>query len=188
MTHPTLQSTFRQIRRRVVALGAAGAVAWGLAGAIVLLLAGAWLDLLWDLSPGGRIGLLAAAGLLGAVLAGSLAATIAGKAALGRFRRSALQRRPSRGGARFPRACVQRLLPRHMASRAPAAFAGDVVRLRPGLDVAVARRRRRRPRRLDRLTASVAHRRVADDAGPQHRKFLCLVSVLVPEQHFLKSL
>lgn len=72
MATGSLQRRLRSVRRRSLMIGTASATVWGLAAAVVLLLGGVWLDLLWELSPQLRIGLLCAAGAVGVALVGVL--------------------------------------------------------------------------------------------------------------------
>lgn len=58
MSAPSLEKSLQIVRRRLWAIGICAGLAWALATAILLLLIGSWLDLLWELSPLGRIGIL----------------------------------------------------------------------------------------------------------------------------------
>jgi hypothetical protein len=66
MTSPSLHAQLHRFGRRVLIVGLLAGVAWALAAAILLAVAGAWLDLLWELSPVGRLVCLAAS-TIGAV-------------------------------------------------------------------------------------------------------------------------
>ncbi|NQU21751.1 MAG: hypothetical protein HQ567_10745 [Candidatus Nealsonbacteria bacterium] len=93
MTDNSLSERLRRVRWRLFLIGSAAAVAWTLAAAIVMLLAAAWLDLLWEPSPGWRIGMLATAGVaaLGLLVALTVATvrTAADRAVAGRLDRAA---------------------------------------------------------------------------------------------------
>ncbi len=65
MGDKSLRARIRGVRRRLLWVGSASAVAWGLFAATALLLTAAWLDLLWELSPAWRIAMLSAAGAVG---------------------------------------------------------------------------------------------------------------------------
>ncbi|HEV3257077.1 MAG TPA: hypothetical protein VG013_09375 [Gemmataceae bacterium] len=68
--HNTLRARLRQLGRRALAVGAAAGLGSGLATALLLLVGSAWLDLLFELSSGSRVGCDAGAVavLLGLVL------------------------------------------------------------------------------------------------------------------------
>lgn len=67
MSNPSLQTQLQPVRRRWWTLGIAAGLIWMLAVALLCLLLGGWLDLVWELSPEGRLGFLVAAALLGLV-------------------------------------------------------------------------------------------------------------------------
>jgi len=81
MDRSQLRTRLRTVGRRVVLYGAATGLVWGVTLATAVLLCGAWLDLLWELSPHGRVAALAVAGAAGLALAGALAA-VASRACL----------------------------------------------------------------------------------------------------------
>jgi len=98
MDRNQLRNRLRTVGRRVVLYGTATGLVWGVAVASAVLLCGAWLDLLWELSPQGRIATLALAGLAGIGVAASLAAAAAGHARLVPVARR-LDRTGTTGGA-----------------------------------------------------------------------------------------
>ncbi|HOQ87251.1 MAG TPA: hypothetical protein PLQ89_16175, partial [Phycisphaerae bacterium] len=54
----SLARSLQRFRGRVLAVGAGSGLAWGVAGAIACLIAGTWSDLVFELSPALRIGVL----------------------------------------------------------------------------------------------------------------------------------
>ena len=77
MDRNQLRTRLRTVGRRVVLYGTATGLVWGVTVASAVLLCGAWLDLLWELSPQGRIATLALSGLAGIGVMASLAAAAA---------------------------------------------------------------------------------------------------------------
>ncbi len=64
----SLARSLQRFRGRVLAVGAGSGLAWGVAGAIACLIAGTWSDLVFELSPALRIGVLAASAGFGLLL------------------------------------------------------------------------------------------------------------------------
>lgn len=65
MSQTTLRTQLHAIQSRWWFLGIAAGLAWTIFVTVVFLLFGGWLDLVWELSPGGRIAFVVAAILLG---------------------------------------------------------------------------------------------------------------------------
>ena len=65
MSASPLQTQLRVIKRRWYLLGLAAGLIGAVAVALLSLLLGGWLDLVWELSPNGRISFITAAALLG---------------------------------------------------------------------------------------------------------------------------
>ena len=68
----SLRPRLRSVRRRLLLIGGTSGVLWGSAAVLVLLVVGAWLDLLWELPPELRVGVLSLAFGAGAVFVGTL--------------------------------------------------------------------------------------------------------------------
>ena len=69
MHSPLLRAQLGRLARRVWGLGGLSGVGWGFFATGLLALAGAWADLVFELSPGVRLGVLAAAAAAGPALA-----------------------------------------------------------------------------------------------------------------------
>ena len=65
MSNSHLQTQLQAVKRRWWILGIAAGLTWTLTVLILSLLLGGWLDLVWELSPEGRIGCVVASALIG---------------------------------------------------------------------------------------------------------------------------
>ena len=70
MSNSSLQTQLHVIKRRWWILGIVTGLTWTLVVMILFFLLSGWLDLVWELSPGGRIGLILAAILCGGIFFG----------------------------------------------------------------------------------------------------------------------
>ncbi len=83
-----LKSSFRRLRRRMLAIGSLSGFGWGATSALALLACGIWIDLIWELPSGVRVGVAVAA-----LAAGCMLAAVAAASALRRSGDRALARR-----------------------------------------------------------------------------------------------
>ena len=58
MTQSSLTTRLRRVRQRLLIIGCCAAIVWGICSAAAILAASIWLDLVWELSPTWRVGLL----------------------------------------------------------------------------------------------------------------------------------
>src|SRR5262245_19237884 len=63
MPQRSLTDVLRSLRRRVLLIDGAAGVVWGATAALLCLIAGVWIDLVLELSPQWRIGILVAAAI-----------------------------------------------------------------------------------------------------------------------------
>lgn len=79
MAERRLQDCVDRLRQRLAWIDGLAAICWGCLALVGIMLVAAWLDLLWELPPGGRIAAWCVASAAAAVLAGRLIGQLLGK-------------------------------------------------------------------------------------------------------------